>query len=265
MSKSFSAAPPSDDPATVIAVGVLAATLAAICHETLGHGLGCLGSGGHVTLLTSIWFRCSKGSPITDAAGPAGNLVAGLLALALLRNCRANATPRFFLLLSAALNLFWFTAQLSFESLTHRHDDWYWALQMGPPGLWRAVGAVAGIGGYMLVARTVGASIREQGGPNADAIRLAYAAAAASAILAGLAWRPESIRSAVEGFLTLGVTPLVLLSIARRAARGGGDDAGARTVPRSWAWISVCAVVFGAFLWVQARGVGPMAMSALSP
>ena len=270
MSKSLSVASASDDPATVIAMGVLAATLAAVCHETLGHGLGCLGSGGHVTLLTSIWFRCSKWSAIADAAGPAGNLIAGFPALAVLRYCRLGATVRFLLLLSAAFNLFWLAAQLAFESLTDRHDDWYWALQMGPPGLWRTIGAGVGVGGYLLVARVISASIREQDGPNAHAIRLAYAAAAASAILAGLMWRPESFRSAVEGFLTLGVTPLVLLSIARRAGRGGGDDTGgdgtgARTVPRSWVWISVCAVLFGVFLWVQARGVGPMAMSRLSP
>src|SRR5690242_19456440 len=118
MSGSSSAASSCSDAATAIAVGALAATLAAICHETLGHGLGCLGAGGHVTLLTSIWFRCSKWSAIIDAGGPMGNLVAGSLALGLLGYCRASATVRLLLLLSAALNLFWFMGQLTFESLT---------------------------------------------------------------------------------------------------------------------------------------------------
>src|SRR5690348_441983 len=67
MPVSSSTAPSGDDPATVIAVGALAAILATLCHETLGHGLGCFGSGGHITLLTSVWFRCSKGSAISDA------------------------------------------------------------------------------------------------------------------------------------------------------------------------------------------------------
>jgi len=242
----------------------LAATLAAICHETLGHGLGCLGSGGHVALLTSIWFRCSKWSAIADAGGPAGNLLAGLLALALLRYCRRNATTGFFLFLLAAFNLFWFAAQLAFESLTDRHDDWYWVLQMNPPGVWRTVGAVVGVGGYLIVARAVAALIRDQAGPGSHAIRVGYAAAAASAAAAGLMWPPERLRSALEGFLTLGVTSLVLLSIARRADREGVDGGGG-PVPRSWIWISVCAVLFGVFLLVQARGLGPMAMSVLSP
>jgi len=42
------------DLTTVVAVGVVAATLAAVCHETLGHGLGCVVDGGRITLLTSI-------------------------------------------------------------------------------------------------------------------------------------------------------------------------------------------------------------------
>lgn len=265
MSRSFSAASSTDDATTVVALGVLAATVAAVCHETLGHGLGCLGSGGHVTLLTSIWFRCSKWSSFADAGGPAGNLVAGLLALALLRYCRRNATARLFLVLSAAINLFWFTAQLAFESLTDRHDDWYWILQMNPTAVWRLAGAAAGVGGYIMVARTVAGLVRDHDGPKADAIRLGYAAAAASAALAGLMWQPERLRSALEGLLTLGVTPVALLSIARRADRDRGNRAGDPSVPHSWIWISACAALFAAFLLIQARGWGPLAMSALSP
>ena len=83
MSQSHSTASSADDTPTAMAVGALAATLA-LCHETLGHGLGCVGAGGHVTLLTSIVFRCSHWSAIADAGGPLGNLVAGSLALALL-------------------------------------------------------------------------------------------------------------------------------------------------------------------------------------
>ena len=255
----------SDDTATVIAVGVLAATLAAVCHETLGHVLGCLGSGGHVKLLTSIWFRCSKWSVVADAGGPAGNLVAGCLAVALLRRSGWSATVRLFLLLSAGIDLFWFTGQLAFESLTSRHDDWSWALQMGWPSVQRWVGAVVGIGGYVLAARVVAALHRKETSLEGYAIRLGYAAAAASAILAGLMWRPEPLRTALEGFLTLGALPFALLSIARNAGRDGEEGVGARAVPRSWVWIAVCGAIFGVFLFVQARGLGSMATSRLSP
>ena len=55
----------SDDLTTVVAVGVVAATLAAVCHETLGHGLGCVVDGGQskhyrppwLQRFRSIWHR----------------------------------------------------------------------------------------------------------------------------------------------------------------------------------------------------------------
>ncbi len=253
-----------DDAATVVAVGVLAATLAVICHETLGHGLACVGIGGHVKLLTYIWFRCSKYAPITDAGGPIGNLVGGSLAILLLAFIRPRPAATLFLFVFAALNLFWFTAQLTFESLTHAHDDWYWLLQSAP-AIWRPVGALVGIGGYVLTARCLSAVLRTQAGPRAHAIRLAYAAAAASAVITGLMWGPEPWRSAVEGFSTFGINSLALLMVARRADRAVGQDVVAQSVPRSWPWICFCVVCFAIFLFVQARGMGPMAASRLSP
>jgi len=244
----------SNDTATVIALGVLAATLADICHETLGHGLGCFSAGGHITLLTSTWFHCSKWSALADAGGPLGNLVAGFLALAILNYTRPTPAVRLLLLLLGALSLFWFTAQLTFESLTHRQDDWYWALQMF--GSWRPVGAVVGVGGYVLVGESISALSRKQHGPNAHAIRLGYAAAAASAVIAGLLFRPEPFRSALEGFLMFGIAPLGLLSVARQARQDVGKEIGTGSVPNSWIWICVGVVIFGLFLFIQARGLG---------
>jgi hypothetical protein len=262
-----STASSSNDTATVIAVGALAATLATICHETLGHGLGCVGAGGHITLLTSIWFRCKGASAIAYVGGPIGNLVAGSSAVALLSYTKASPRVRLLLLMFGTLNLFWFMGQLTFESLTNSHDDWYYliSLQMGWPGIWRITGTIVGVGGYVLVSRWVSAVIRKQGGPQAHAIRLAYAAAVVAAVIAGLMWRPEPFRSAFEEFLVLGIAPLGLLNVARKASRDAGHDVGASSVPRSWIWIAVCAVFFGIFLFVQARGLGSMATSRLSP
>lgn len=252
-----------DDTATVVAVGALAATLAVISHETLGHGLACIGNGGHIRLLTSIWFRCSKYAPITDAGGPMGNLVAGSLAVVLLGHTRPSPTVRLLVFVFGGLNLFWFMAQLTFESLTHAHDDWFWLLQSAP-AIWRPVGAVVGIGGYMVTIRWLSAVLRKQAGPQAHAIRLAYAAAAVSAVITGLMWGPEPLRSAVEGFSTFGINSLGLLIVARRASRSVEHDLSRPAVPRSWAWICFCVVCYGIFLLVQARGVGPMAASTLS-
>src|SRR5579883_2745962 len=247
--------------ATVIAVGVLAATLADVCHEALGHGLGCAGVGGHIALLTSTWFRCSKWVPIADAGGPIGNLVAGLTAAALLTHVSLGSAARLFFLLFGALNLFWFTGQLTFESLTGTHDDWYWMLQ-SQPALWRPVAAAAGIGGYMFAGRWFSTFVRKRAGYlQGHSIRLAYAAAAASAIISGLAWRPAPWLSAFQGFLMMGVAPLGLLRVAGATSGSVEREVNGGLVPRSWAWIFLCVIVFGLFLFTQARGLGPMATS----
>lgn len=261
-----SATASATDSAAVIAVGALAATLATVSHETLGHGLACVGIGGHITLLTSIWFRCSRWSGIVDAGGPVGNLALGSAAVALLGCTRPSARLRLLMLMFGALNLFCFMGQLAFESLTENHDDWYsTALDMGWPAVWRPVAAVVGIGGYLLVRRSLAAVVIRQGGPQAHAIRLAYAAAAASAVIAGLMWRPEPFRSAVQGFLTFGIAPLGLLGVARRATRDGRHDVGDKSVAGAWIWTAACVVVYGVFLFAQARGLGSMTGSRLPP
>jgi hypothetical protein len=78
-------------------------------------------------------------------------------------------------------------------------------------------------------------------------------------------WRPEPFRSALEGFIAFGIAPLGLLGVARRANRDLRRDAAAGSVPRSWIWISICAVLFGIFLFLQAQGLGSLAASTLSP
>jgi hypothetical protein len=116
--------------------------------------------------------------------------------------------------------------------------------------------SVVGVGGYVLVGRSISALSRKQHGPNAHAIRLGYAAAAASAVIAGLLFRPEPFRSALEGFLMIGIAPLGLLSVARKVRQDTGNEIGTDFVPHSWMWICVGAVIFGLFLFIQARGLG---------
>ena len=75
------ASSPKDDIPTALAAGILAATLAAVVHETVGHGMGCLTDGGMITVLTSIWFRCQGAAGLTVAAGPVASAVVGLVTL----------------------------------------------------------------------------------------------------------------------------------------------------------------------------------------
>jgi hypothetical protein len=60
---------------------VLAGTLVALCHATLGHGIGCIAVGGHITLLTFIWLRCYGATSLTDAGGGIADVLLGSITL----------------------------------------------------------------------------------------------------------------------------------------------------------------------------------------
>jgi hypothetical protein len=70
-------------------------------------------------------------------------------------------------------------------------------------------------------------------------------------------WSPMPVRSAVEGVLTLGVTPLGLL-VAAGLVRSRTKPACSIALPRSWWLASISLTVFAAFALVQGRGIGPL-------
>lgn len=259
---------PSDHAPTVVAAGVLAATLAAICHETLGHGLGCIGVGGRITLLTSIWFQCRGATSITDAGGSIASLLTGVASIALLSLKIRNRVARLVLILFGAFSLFWFAAQLIDHPIANK-DDWaFIARRMEWPWVWRPIMVVIGVAAYAATVRTMSAVLRRKGAPGKHAVRLAYASATASAVIAGLMWRVAPFVSAKEAFLTLGIAPLGLLvanMMAGRTMQGNDYDLPNphSPIPASWAWIVGSAVVFAVFAIVQGRGLGELAQIGL--
>jgi hypothetical protein len=255
------ASPPRDDIPTALAAGILAATLAAVIHETVGHGIGCLTDGGRITVLTSIWFRCQGAASLTVAAGPAASLAAGLVTLLLLRRWNLNGAMRLTIMLSAAFNLFWFAGQLIFHAITNG-DTWAIMARMQRwPGWWRPVSAVLGAVCYVAATRAIIRTLTANRQLNWGAILAGYAAGAISAFLAGLMWAPMPIRSALEGLLALGAAPIGLLVIASAARHE--PNAHRIVVARSWITIVWSVSVYAVFLAVQARGIGSLAASAL--
>ena len=99
--------PRKDDWVTVASIGALAFIVACVTHEAIGHGGACLVTGGHVILISSVFFRATNVGPITDAAGPLANLILGALLFVWLRR-REAASPhwRIFLIATMAMNLF---------------------------------------------------------------------------------------------------------------------------------------------------------------
>lgn len=248
--------PQRDHVLTVLAAGLLAATLAAICHETVGHGLGCIAAGGDIQLLTSIWFRCRGATSLTDAGGAISGLVFGGLVLALPMRRVSNSAMRLMLLMFGAISLLWVAAQLIAHPALDQ-DDWHFIAMRGHwPSVWRPLLATVGVLSYVAIVRWIALLLRDPAAPSARAIYLAYVAAAISAVLAGSMWASLPTRSALEGLLTLGVAPIGLLFAA---ARINTDHSSSAPIAKSWLFVAMSLLVFAAFALVEGRGLGPLA------
>jgi hypothetical protein len=230
--------------------------------------LGCIGVGGQITLLTSIWFRCQGATSITDAGGSIASLLAGVASIALLSFKVRNSVAQLVLILFGAFSLFWFAAQLIDHPILNK-DDWaFIARRMEWPWIWRPIMVVIGVAAYIATVRIMSAVLRRKCAPGKHAIRLAYASATTSAIVAGLMWRVAPFVSAKEAFLTLGIAPLGLLvasMMASRTMQGNDRDSPDlhSPIPASWALIVGSAVVFAVFSIVQGRGLGQLAQIGL--
>jgi hypothetical protein len=113
---------------TTAAIDLLAYASAYIAHHASGHGATCLGPGGGIISLSSVFVNCSLRGATIDLAGPFANLVIGRMALLAVRIAtRASSSTRLFYVLMAAFNLLWFASQLVFSAVM-RTDDWAWVM-----------------------------------------------------------------------------------------------------------------------------------------
>ncbi|GAA0322416.1 hypothetical protein GCM10009087_35850 [Sphingomonas oligophenolica] len=253
-----------DDPRTLAAIGVVAACLASIAHETIGHGVTCLAVGGTITRLTATHFRCADGTVLVDALGPAGNLVSAAIAFGLLRTCRGFAqSARLFLLMLGGINLCWFAGEMIHSALINSEDEAHLARLLGWPAAWRPIAVAAGVLIYGTTIRYGAAVARRmvEAGDPPDNLRrrimIAWAAATASFAVAGLAWARDPFGSAWECFMTIGVAG-VPLWIGVGLMRWPDARPTGRRIGTSTPWTLVALLVLGAFVVIQGRGVGPM-------
>lgn len=115
---------------TPSALAALAIMTACTAHEAIGHGSACLAIGGRVTLLTSVYFHCSSGGPLTDAAaGPTMNLIFGAACWCALRSwSKPPMQWHLFLAFTMAFNLFWGVGYFVFSAITDT-GDWAFVLR----------------------------------------------------------------------------------------------------------------------------------------
>jgi hypothetical protein len=139
---------------TLVAMSVVAYSLANIAHEGVGHGGACAAVGARAVALSTAYFECDTGGLSSsaprwvDAAGALLNLALGLLALLLLRRAPRRSTPgRYFLWLLMTVNLMQGTGYWLYSGAADT-GDWATVIRdWEPHGLWRGalvlVGAVA--------------------------------------------------------------------------------------------------------------------------
>lgn len=224
-------------------------------HEVIGHGGTCLLIGQHINLLTSVFFRSSPGSFITDLGGPFANLLVGLVIYNILQH-RLNRSllSSYFLLTWMAYNLFWFSGTI-LQSAFSGHGDWTYTLTKLRVGTMKIpILLIAGILAYILSIKLVRNQLTRL---NLDfpeislrkSIRYTWLFAALAAIVAGLFYTPDRITAAKEGLLEM-VASLPILFIRRRNVAETEDV----PVKANWIFYSFVGMLFIGFCFTLGAG-----------
>ena len=151
---------PADDVLTICAISVLAAILANILHEGVGHGLTALLSGADSGLLTTVAWSSAFESRLVEAGGTLVNLAAGLIFWFWLGSARGASMPtRYFLLIGCAFNLLSGTGYFFFSGVTD-FGDWASVISgLYPHWLWRVLLVAVGAASYYAAVRVIGVSL----------------------------------------------------------------------------------------------------------
>lgn len=189
-----------------------------ILHEVVGHGGTCLLLGQNITLLTSVYFRSTPGSFITDLGGPLSNLFFGFMMFFILKQKNdLSILFTFFLMTVMFYNFFWFSGTV-LQSSFSKNGDWTYALSKLNIGIYtKPVLVIAGIAAYYFaikIIRTVLIKFTNQfpDFPLRQGVHYSYFAAALAAIIAGLFFAPERVAAAGEGLLEMiGSLPILFI------------------------------------------------------
>jgi hypothetical protein len=241
---------------TVIALSVLAYTLAVLFHEYLGHGVACLTLGAHLSELGAYYVVCQYAG-MTDInirlvalAGPLVSLIIGALGLVTFDRIPTSAAHgRYWVWLFGTINLMTAAGYLLFSGVTGLGDfgtsrDGL-LYQISPERIWRVALVLLGVAGYALV---IYLSLRRMdnliGGEGAARVRHGQTLALTSYLTGAL-------MSVLVGLLNPHGLVIVLISAAA-SSLGGTSGLAWMTqmmdrkktsttsplqLPRNWSWI----------------------------
>jgi hypothetical protein len=236
---------------TLAAIAAVAFIAACVAHEAIGHGGMCLAEGGRVTLLTSVYFHCTNGGPLTDAAGPLMNLIVGAAYWLLARDRPQASQSRLFFVLAMAFNLFWGAGYLIFSAVTHT-GDWAFvlrALSLEPRWFCRLLMGALGILIYVRSTRAVATYVP----PGTPLVWPYFVAGVVSCVAALFFSGPvlPAVRDAAEESLGAAIG---LLFLGYRNSRPVHASPSRNLVARSNGWLLFSVLVTMLFFLVLGRG-----------
>lgn len=262
MTTTAGATPSKDDTLTVCAISLVAAIIADVLHEAVGHAAVALLMGAHTGVLSTVAWSSSFESRLVAAGGTLVNLTAGAVFWFLLRHA-AGASPltRFFLLISVAFNLFDGTGYFFFSGVTN-FGDWARVIaETHPYWLWRSCLVIVGIAAYYGAVLLVGVGFVRGLGISAHDPRLTkltvvpYVSAIALIGVSGL-FNPIGIQLVWQSALPATAGAYCgLLWFRYYIPAGTVPDRPAEGIPRSFAWISVASILVILFVLVLGRGI----------
>jgi len=243
---------------TLCGMAAMAFIIACTAHEAIGHGLACLGNGGGIMLLTSVYFRCRPGAVVVDAAGPLMSLVVAAIAAIVLRRRRLISTQSLtpdsnrtvFSALLLAYSGFWGAGYFIFSAATNT-GDWAYVLSglsLEPKWLWRLGMGMIGVWMYVMIFRMVSPFL-SKGKPLVVAYFTAGLVACASVFFYHGPALPALREAVQEGMLApLG---LLLIALSRPTAKNFAPP----SLPFSRTWIAASIVIIIIFWLSLGRGI----------
>ena len=255
--------PTNDDALTVTAISLLAAMLADVLHEGLGHGALALITGTQSGVLTTVAWSSALDSKLVAAGGTLANLAAGIVFwFALSSAKRASVQLRFFLLTSAAFNLFAGTGYFFFSGVTN-FGDWAVVIADLPAHwLWRTLLVIVGMAAYYISVLVVGIGlVRYVGVPRTEQRRLRKL----TLIPLLLGGTPVGCRRTFEPdwdsvglairFAGCGSAHSGLLWLRYYIPRKTIPERGSEGIGRTYVWIVLAAILSLVFIFVLGRGI----------
>ena len=241
---------------TLSLIGIMAYMCADIIHEVIGHGATCLIIGNEINLLTSVFFRSSPGSFITDLGGPISNLLFGLLIYVILKHkINRYLLSSLLLLTTMSYNFFWFSGTI-LESSFSKNGDWTYMMTKLNAGIFaKPILVITGIIAYSLSIKLIRNQfsifkLRFPAISLKQSIYYSYFFATLAAIIAGLFFIPDRISASKEGLLEMvGSLPILFIKFV--------DVKEANQIDTKTKWIfhfSVC-IVFIIFCFTLGKGI----------